>query len=196
MDRVQIGCHYVKQPVWKRVISIPLIYVPILVLIPFLVVGLMLVRLHLKLVGARNLKSYWDFVPSWISHRYTYETQIVMSKSSWQRRIIGKYKFFWLFNCKLYCPLSVALFKYGNYLVKIVENWWCPFEHEKKSHYADGAIDQSFWHIFPDEMAQLHPQDSDNPIWNEQAEKVATQTSPTTDKNLSIGSARKHEAKA
>jgi hypothetical protein len=42
VDRVQIGCNFAKQPFWKRAIGIPLIYVPILVLIPFLVVGLML----------------------------------------------------------------------------------------------------------------------------------------------------------
>ena len=180
MDRVKIGCNFAKQPLWKLVIGVPLIYVPILVVIPFLVIGLVLVRLHLRLTGASNLKSYWDFVPSWITHRYTYKTQIVRTTSLWISPT--KYKFFWIFNCKLYCPLSVALFEYANYLVKIVENWWCPFDHEKKSHYADGAIDQSFWHIFPDEMAQLHPQDSDNPIWNEPAEKVepTTQTPPTT----------------
>jgi hypothetical protein len=175
VDRVQIGCNYAKQPFWKIIIGVPLIYVPILVVIPFLAVGLMIVRLHLKLIGAKNLKSYWDFVPAWITHRYTYKTQVTSSSSSWNG-IFCRSKLFWIFNCKLYCPLSVALFSYGNYLVKIVENWWCPFAHEKKSHYADGAIDKSFWHIFPEKMAQLHPQDSDNPIWHEQAEKVEATT--------------------
>ena len=24
-----------------------------------------------------------------------------------------------------------------SYLVQIVENWWCPFEHDKKAEYKD-----------------------------------------------------------
>ena len=77
----------------------------------------------------------------------------------------------WIFNCKVYCPLSVALLRYAVYLVKIVENWWCPFTHERKEEYADGAIDYSYWHIYPETKALLHPDDRDNPIWNRDARK-------------------------
>jgi len=78
-------------------------------------------------------------------------------------------RFFWVFNCKMYCPMSVALLDYAAYLVKVVENWWCPFAHDRKPSYADGAIDGSFWHTNSSESAKLHPDDRDNPIWSEQA---------------------------
>ncbi len=73
-----------------------------------------------------KVKSYWDFVPLWITHRYTYENQIV-------------------------------------------ENRWCPFTHEKKSEYKDAAIDKSYWHLYEKERSKLHPDDRENPIWNEEA---------------------------
>ncbi len=166
MERVKIGVHYIKQPLWKLVVGIPMIYLPLIILIPFLIIGVIVVRFHLTLMGASNLKSYWDFVPTWISHRYQYKTQIIAPKASWIS--FCRYKFFWIFNCKLYCPLSVALFEYGSYLVKIVENWWCPFYHDKKDQYIDGAIDKSVWHMKPCNKTQLHTQDCDNPIWNDQ----------------------------
>jgi hypothetical protein len=50
-----------------------------------------------------------------------------------------------------------------------VENWWCPFDHSCKREYAEGAIDRSFWHIYSHELGLLHPEDRDNPIWNEEA---------------------------
>jgi hypothetical protein len=50
----------------------------------------------------------------------------------------------------------------------IVENWWCPFAHDKKPDYAEGAIDKSFWHLHKAERNKLHPDDLDNPIWNEE----------------------------
>jgi hypothetical protein len=77
------------------------------------------------------------------------------------------HRFYWIFNCKLYCPLSVALFRYAAYLVMIVENWWCPFAHNKKQEYAEAAIDKSYWHLHAQERERLHPDDCDNPIWNE-----------------------------
>ncbi|WP_455216825.1 hypothetical protein, partial [Kaarinaea lacus] len=78
-------------------------------------------------------------------------------------------RWYWIFNCKLYCPMSVALFCYTAYLVKIVENWWCPFDHDKKQEYAEGAIDKSYWHLNDKDMASLHPDDRSNIIWNEDA---------------------------
>ena len=80
------------------------------------------------------------------------------------------YRIFWVFNCKLYCPLSVALFCYMSYLVKIVENWWCPFTHGRKHEYVEGAIDHSFWHVDSAETSKLHPDDRNNPLWTEKEE--------------------------
>jgi hypothetical protein len=80
-------------------------------------------------------------------------------------------KLFWAFNCNVYCPLSVALYEWSAYLVKTVENFWCPFFHERKSDYAGSAIDQSFWHVLPENKAQLDPEDRDCAIWNEAVTK-------------------------
>ncbi len=167
MERVTIGLNFVNQPIWKKIVGIPLIYLPIVTTIPFVLVAVLLVRTHLKLVGGINIHSYWDFVPTWASHRYRLDNQIVYSTgNAWYN--LRAYRFYWIFNCKLYCPLSVALFRYAAYLVKIVENWWCPFAHNQKDHYREGAIDKSFWHLHPEERQRLHPEDRDNPIWNDE----------------------------
>ena len=167
MDRVRIGCNYVKQPFWKVVLGVPLIYLPILTTVPFVAMGVILIRTHLKFVGGMEIKSYWEFVPDWMSHRYGNHEQPTINISRFHP---AHYRFFWVFNCKHYCPLSVALFKYAVYLVEIVENWWCPFAHDKKPTYAAGAIDKSFWHVDPEELVKLHPDDRKNPIWNENGE--------------------------
>jgi hypothetical protein len=167
MDRVRIGCNYAKQPFWKVVLGVPLIYLPIITTVPFVVIGVILVKTHLKYVGGMEIKSYWEFVPSWISHRYRGDDQPTLNISPLH---FARYRFFWLFNCKLYCPLSVALFRYMAYLVMIVENWWCPFAHDRKEEYVEGAIDKSFWHVDPEDEKKLHPEDRDNPIWNEKDE--------------------------
>jgi hypothetical protein len=52
-------------------------------------------------------------------------------------------------------------------LVKIVENWWCPFDHDKKAEYNESAIDKSYWHLQIVERAKFHPDDLNNPTWNE-----------------------------
>ena len=170
--RVEIGGNFHKNPRWKFLAGVPLIYVPILVAIVPMILCALLVQTHLRMVGARKLKSYWkDFVPSWISHRYTRESQIVSNKlvdKFGALAFIARSKLFWIFNCKLYCPLSVALMAYLVYLVKIVEQWWCPFGHDKKYTYADAPIDRSLWHADGDE-ALLHPDDRENPSWNEDA---------------------------
>ena len=168
-DRVIIGRNFEAQPLWKKVIGVPLIYLPIVTTIPFVLVGVFLVSTHLKYVGGMNIRPYRDFVPSWISHRYRWDNQITYSTDVFWLHL-RTYRFFWIFNCKLYCPLSVGLFKYASYLVKIVENWWCPFYHDQKQTYADGAIDKSFWHLAPEELKKLHPDDRNNPIWNCEAD--------------------------
>lgn len=170
--RVQIGCGFQEHPRWKFLAGVPLIYLPILVgLLPMIICAL-LIRTHLTLVGGHHLKSYWvDFVPSWVSHRYTRESQIIPNRLFERYRElawIAKSKLFWVFNCKLYCPLSIALIAYLLYLVKIVEQWWCPFDHDKKATYTDVPIDKSFWHAAGDENL-LHPEDRENPSWNKDA---------------------------
>ncbi len=171
LDEVQegviIGKTYYKRPLLFRVlVGIPLIYLPIIVSMPFVVIGVLLVRGHLRALGAHNMKGYWEFVPSWVSHRYIYATQPVPRSNPLAP---GHYKWYWIFNCKVYCPLSIALLRYFVYLVKIVENWWCPFEHSRKKDYADASIDASYWHIDERTKALLNPDDRDNPIWNKDA---------------------------
>jgi hypothetical protein len=168
-ERVQIGCNYSTHPRWKFLAGVPLIYIPILVGVIPMMICAALVRTHLKWVGGHNLKSYWgDFVPKWVSHRYTRQTQIIPVRAGerfgWFM-LFAKSKIFWIFNCKLYCPLSIALLSYVLYLVKIVEQWWCPFRHEKKPSYAGVPIDQSFWHATGD-SSLMHPEDRENPSWS------------------------------
>jgi len=159
------------QPFWKLGIGMVFIYLPLIITIPFIILAVVSVRIHLKYLGATDIKPFLDFVPTWVSHRYIYKDQIVYKTNcSWKNG--RSYRFFWIFNCKIYCPLSVALFKYMSYLVQIVENWWCPFEHEKKAEYKDSAIDKSYWHIRENERSRLHPDDMDNPIWNKESKRI------------------------
>lgn len=166
MERVTIARGFLRQPYWKILVGVPLIYLPLLITIPFAVITVLLVRLHLTYIGAANLRTYGSFVPEWVSHRYGYANQITYTTGAAWYNLRG-YRLYWLFNCKLYCPLSVALFSYLSYLVKVVENWWCPFVHDKKYDYAEGAIDRSYWHLHPAERERLHPDDRDNPLWND-----------------------------
>jgi hypothetical protein len=168
MERVMIGENFRNQAFWKVIIGAPLIYLPIFFSIPFVVISVFFLKSHLRLMGAENIRPYWDFVPDWVSHRYRYHNQITYSTGAkWHN--LRAYRWYWIFNCKLYCPLSVALFRYVSYLVKIVENWWCPFDHSQKVEYAEGAIDKSYWHLYQQEKKRLHPDDRENPIWNEEA---------------------------
>ena len=73
-ERVQIGENFQQIPQWRFLASIPWIYIPILVGVVPMILCVLLVRTHLWMVGACNLKSYWkDFVPNWVSHRYIRE---------------------------------------------------------------------------------------------------------------------------
>lgn len=171
MERVEVGKNFIIQKSWKKFIGVPLIYIPLITTVPFILIGVILVKAHLKLIGARNIHSYWDFVPQWASHRYRLDNQITYSTgSTWYN--LRAHKVYWIFNCKLYCPLSVALFRYAAYLVKIVENWWCPFDHDQKVSYSDAAIDKSYWHLYETEKNRLHPDDRENPIWNEDSQSL------------------------
>jgi hypothetical protein len=175
-ERVQIGSYFEDIPQWRFLAGVPLIYIPILVSIVPLVISALLVRTHLWMVGARGLRSYWrDFVPTWVSHRYTRSNQIVSDRFATKYGALAKItrsKLFWIFNCKLYCPLSAALLAYLSYMVKVVEQWWCPFGHDKKHTYADAPIDKSFWHANGD-IGLLHPDDLENASWNEDSQRSA-----------------------
>jgi hypothetical protein len=152
-------------------LGIPLIYLPIALLMPWMILSAMLVYWHLRLLGAQKLKTFWDFLPDSHSHRYDYKSQIVFTSHVpgffWVRTRI-----YWALNCTFYCPWSVALLEWLTYMTKLVENWWCPFHHSRKEQYSGSSIDQSVWHAFPEEVVKLHPEDRDNPIWNKDAPTV------------------------
>ncbi len=168
-ERVEIGAHHQKVSVPVRAIGLIFVYLPILTL-PFVITSAYLTYWHLRMVGGKNVKKWSDFMPERATHRYNMKTQIVMDGSF--KLSLAQSKLYWILNCTWYCPLSVALFEWHAYLVKVVENWWCPFTHNKKAggDYNEGAIDKSFWHIYPDEQAKLHQDDLSNPLWN-QSEK-------------------------
>ncbi len=163
-ERVQIGCHHKQKSVLSRAIGLVFIYLPILTL-PFVITSALLTYYSLKLCGASNIKRYRDYLPSRESHRYTLKNQITMDGSF--KMSLAQSKLYWILNCTVYCPYSVALFEWHAYLVKVVENWWCPFTHDRKETYKNGSIDQSFWHIYPEDNAKLHEEDRDNPIFTD-----------------------------
>ena len=164
--RIAIGVNYRKVSAFRVFFGLLFVYLPVL-LLPFVLLGGVLVYVHLRLLGATNLRSLGSFLPARETHRYRYKTQIgyrdAHPLARWTRS-----RAFWMFNCTMYCPFSVATLEWTTYLTKVVENWWCPFRHERKPHYAESAIDYSFWHMSKD-VAQLTPEDRDNPIWNKDA---------------------------
>ncbi len=161
-DRVIIANNYLEIPLWKLLISFPAIYIPAITTLPFVFLSGFLMRVHLTFIGAKNLKKYKDFIPKRSSFRYDYKSQIVVDNTSYYLR----QRLFWFYNCGIYCPYSVAIFEYNAYLTKIVENWWCPFTHDKKNTYSNAPIDKSYWHIDEDRRKKLHKDDLENPIWN------------------------------
>jgi hypothetical protein len=168
--RVEIGAHHQKINVLQRGIGLILVYLPIFTL-PFVITSAYLTYFHLRMVGGKNVKTWGDFMPERSTHRYDMKSQITMDGSF--KLSMAQSKLYWILNCTWYCPLSVALFEWHAYLVKVVENWWCPFGHNKKDNgdYHEGAIDKSFWHIYPDEQAKLHEADLKNPLWNSEEDK-------------------------
>lgn len=162
-NRVEIGKHHKQLSFARRISGIGLIYLPILTM-PFVFLSAYITYCHLILVGAKNVKTLADFLPARASHRYNLKNQITMRPS------LLEYKLFWILNCSWYCPVSVALFEWHTYMVKIVENWWCPFAHDKKEGYSNARIDKSFWHIHAVNRAKLHVDDLNNPIWNDPEE--------------------------
>jgi hypothetical protein len=116
--------------------------------LPFVIFSALITVLHLKMAGATNMKAYRSFLP--------------------ENKTFSSAKTFWATNYSRLLVFSTALFDWHAYLVKLVENWWCPFHHNRKEpHYRAGAINQSFWHLYPEDFKKLDPDDRDNPIWNE-----------------------------
>ena len=168
-DRVIIGREHVMVSPIRVFLGLPFVYGPA-VFLPVILLPAFLVYIHLRMMGAQNLRTLGSFLPDKKSHRYEYKSQIVRMASPriafWTRTRV-----FWVLNCTWYCPFSVATLEWFTYLVKIVETWWCPFAHDRKAHYAVAAIDSSYWHD-PANIEQLHPEDRDNPIWNEGSDAV------------------------
>lgn len=167
--RTQIGKRFYELPAWRRYLGALLIYLPLFLSVPFVLLGATILYAHLAILGAKNLKRYQDFLPKGSSFRYqTLKEQITFNfdkTAPW-----ASTKAFWQFNCNYYCPLSVALYEWSTYLVKTVENFWCPFFHDRKAAYRESAVDQSYWHINADTRGKLHPEDRKCAIWNEDAE--------------------------
>jgi len=163
--RVEIGKNHRKQNVILRSIGTPLVYLPILI-VPFVILSAYICYFHLRLSGGKNIKKWSDFIPDRATHRYDLKSQVTMDPTF--KLSASQSKLYWIFNCTWYCPYSVALFEWHAYLVKVIENWWCPFGHERKNTaYKEAAIDKSFWHIYPDDAVKLNEEDLNNPIWNE-----------------------------
>lgn len=165
-QRIEIGKRFYSLSPWRRYIGAMLIYLPLVVSLPFVAIGAGVLYAHLRVLGAKNIKGYRDFVPAWTSHRYQTLSQQLAFKMDYTAPW-SSLKSFWMFNCNFYCPLSVGLYEWSSYLVKTVENFWCPFFHERKATYADSAIDQSYWHIHKENRDRLTPDDRDCAIWNE-----------------------------
>lgn len=167
-ERVSIGKSFYSLSPWRRYVGAMLIYLPLFASLPFVLLGAGILYAHLRVLGAQNIKAYWEFVPDWSTHRYNKLSDQITFRMDYTAPWSNS-KLFWMFNCNYYCPLSVGLYEWSAYLVKMVENFWCPFFHERKNTYSESAIDQSYWHIRPENVAQLHPEDRDCAIWNEDA---------------------------
>lgn len=161
-DRIIISRRYMRHRKTRTMAGMIFVYIPILFL-PFILISAWSVYLHLRITGAENLKTLGDFLPDRASHRYSYKTQITF-KGGAKAAIWSRTRAFWIFNCTWYCPFSVGLLEWFAYLVKAVENWWCPFGHARVDAYAGSSIDRSYWHDAAN-LDQLHPDDRDNPIF-------------------------------
>ena len=165
-DRIAIGKTFSALPAWRRYVGASLIYLPLFLSLPFVLVGAMILYAHLNVLGARDVKSYREFLPKGNTFRYSHLSDQIAFRFDPTAPWVSL-KSFWAFNCNFYCPLSVGLYEWSTYLVKAVENFWCPFFHERKALYQGSAIDQSYWHIDPENRTKLHPTDLECTIWNE-----------------------------
>jgi|GEM_PF-162271 len=136
-----------------------LVFIMLTLCLPFVIFSALITVLHLKMAGATNVKAYRTFLP---------ENKGFSNELNHPVNGLSSVNAFWLANYSRLLVFSTALFDWHAYLVKLVENWWCPFHHNRKEpHYRSGAINQSFWHLYPEDFKKLSPDDRDNPIWNE-----------------------------
>lgn len=167
-NRIRINQPYRKISKPRAFVGLIFVYLPILFL-PFILLAATLVYIHLRMMGAENLKSLRDFLPAKESHRYSRKSQILYNNAP-RAAFWARSRTFWLFNCTWYCPFSVGTLEWTTYLVKTVENWWCPFNHARKEMYKDASIDGSYWHNDAN-IDLLHPDDRDNPIFSDPSGK-------------------------
>jgi len=180
MKKIHISDDLKKQKnIIIRILAVIPIFFPIF-LLPFVIISALITWFHLKLIGTENLRSFKSFIPSQDSFRYRYKTQIVpKSQKSSPLRFLTRFKGYWLFNCSYYFPITVAIFSYHAYLVKLVENFWCPFAHDKKSTYSEASLDESYWHQRPEDTKLLNKEDRNNPMWSS-GSKSSSKVKPTT----------------
>lgn len=164
---IKIGGNYGLLSVPKKAFAVLFIYLPIF-LMPIVILVALLANTHLRLLGATNLRRYREFLPDKGSHRYDLKTQILPQTHF--SAVYAKTRLYWILNCTMYCPHSVALFEWLSYLTKATEMWWCPFEHSKKPTYESAKIDESYWHS-TDNTKGLHPDDLTNPLWSAESDK-------------------------
>lgn len=166
-ESIAIRGNYGVMSVPKKAFAVMFIYLPIL-LMPVVILVALLAYTHLRLLGATNLRRYRDFLPEKGSHRYDLKSQILPRTHF--TAVYAKTRLYWILNCTMYCPHSVALFEWLSYLTKATENWWCPFAHSKKPTYAPARLDGSYWHS-TDNEDRLHPEDRTNPLWSARSDE-------------------------
>ena len=127
-NRIHIGQGFRDASPVRTFFGLFFVYAPVFVL-PFVLLGGCLVYIHLKIMGATNLKTLRDFLPDWKSHRYQYKTQIV-KEDVYPYAFWARLRAYWIFNCSIYCPLSVAILEWtalpdqgGGELVVPVPPW-------------------------------------------------------------------------
>jgi len=55
LERVQIGKNFEKQPTWIVRMGVSLIYLPLIITVPFVILGILAARGHLKFVNATGI---------------------------------------------------------------------------------------------------------------------------------------------
>lgn len=175
-DRILIAEGHRRNSLPRIFFAVILVFLPVL-LLPFALMIGCLAYLHLRAMGATNLKTLRDFLPDRRSHRYTLKTQVIPRGRVHPTAFYTRLRLYWILNCTWYCPFSVALFEWLSYLTKAIENWWCPFHHGRKSTYDTARLDASYWHSTENE-GLLDPDDRDNPIWCAKADSRSGADTP------------------
>ena len=162
-DSAQIAFDDMGKPMSYNLVSALLLGIQSLNL-PFIIFSGLITRLHLKMAGVISMKLFESFLPENTLYANDVRSQATLKTISWFAQL----------RCSpsgnaldmSYWVYSKALFDWHAYLVKVVENWWCPFYHDRKDpYYRIGAINQSYWHLYPEDAIKLVPEDRENPLW-------------------------------